>query len=61
MAQVTLERILHDIKTLEPEELMQVQQAVQARLAPAGYAPAGTGTPGNARSRPADGDQTAAY
>jgi hypothetical protein len=39
MAQVTLERILHDIKTLKPDELMQVQQAVQARLAPAGYAP----------------------
>ena len=28
MAQVTLERILQDIKTLEPDELMQVQQAV---------------------------------
>ncbi len=39
MAQVTLERILQDIKTLEPDELMQVQQAVQAQLAPAGYAP----------------------
>jgi hypothetical protein len=39
MARVTLERILQDIKTLEPDELMQVQQAVQAQLAPAGYAP----------------------
>jgi hypothetical protein len=39
MAQVTLERILQDIKTLEPDELMQVQQAVQAQLAPAGYTP----------------------
>ena len=39
MAQVTLERILKDIKTLEPEELLQVEQAVQAQLAPAGYAP----------------------
>ena len=36
MAQVTLERILQDIKTLEPDERMQVQQAVQAQLAPAG-------------------------
>ena len=40
MAQVTLVRILKEINTLEPEELLQVQQAVQARLAPAGYAPA---------------------
>jgi hypothetical protein len=39
MAQVTLERILQDIKTLEPDELMQVQQAVQTQLAPTGYAP----------------------
>ena len=39
MAQVTLERILKDLKTLEPEELLQVEQAVQAQLAPAGYAP----------------------
>jgi hypothetical protein len=37
MAQVTLERILKEINTLEPEELLQVQRAVQARLAPAGY------------------------
>ena len=36
---VTLERILKEIRTLEPEELLQVQQAIQARLAPAGYAP----------------------
>ena len=39
MAQVTLERILKEINTLEPEELLQVQQAVQARLAPAGHSP----------------------
>ena len=39
MAQVTLERILQDIKTLEPEELLQVEQAVQAQLAPTGYSP----------------------
>ena len=39
MAQVTLERILQDLKTLEPGELRQVQQAVQAQLAPASYAP----------------------
>ena len=37
MAQVTLERILQDIKTLEPEELLQVEQAVQAQLARTGY------------------------
>jgi hypothetical protein len=43
MAQATLERILKEINTLEPEELLQVQQAVQARLAPAGYAPAEEG------------------
>jgi len=28
MAQVTLERILKEITTLEPEELLQVQQAI---------------------------------
>jgi hypothetical protein len=39
MAQVTLERILQEIKTLEPAELWQVQQAIQARLAPADYSP----------------------
>ena len=39
MAQVTLERILKEIKNLEPEELLQVQQAIQARLAPADYSP----------------------
>jgi len=39
MAQVTLERILKDIETLEPEELLQVQQAVQAQLTPTGYSP----------------------
>jgi hypothetical protein len=43
MAQATLERILKEINTLEPEELLQVQQAVQARLAPVGYAPAEEG------------------
>ena len=39
MAQVTLERILQAITTLEPEELLQVQQAIQARLPPADYSP----------------------
>ena len=39
MAQVTLERILKEIQTLEPAELLQVQQAVRTRLAPAGYSP----------------------
>jgi hypothetical protein len=43
MAQVTLERILKEINTLEPEDLLQVEQGVQARLAPAGYAPAEEG------------------
>jgi hypothetical protein len=40
MARVTLERILKEIKTLKPEELLQVQQAVQAQLAPTNYVPA---------------------
>ena len=40
MAQVTLERILKDIETLEPEELLQVQQAVQMQLTQTGYSPA---------------------
>ena len=40
MAQGTLERILQEIKTLKPEELLQVQQAVQAQLAPTSYVPA---------------------
>ena len=40
MAQGILERILQEIKTLKPEELLQVQQAVQAQLAPPSYAPA---------------------
>ena len=39
MAQMTLERILQEIKILEPAELLQVQQAVQAQLAPTGYSP----------------------
>jgi len=39
MAQVTLECILQEIKTLEPEELLKVQQAVQAQLASTGYSP----------------------
>ena len=39
MAQATLERILKDLKTLEPEELLQVEQAVQAQLVPTGYSP----------------------
>jgi hypothetical protein len=37
MAQGTLERILQEIKTLKTEELWQVQQAVQAQLAPTNY------------------------
>jgi hypothetical protein len=40
MAQVALERILQEITTLEPEELLQVQQAIQTRLAAADYSPA---------------------
>jgi hypothetical protein len=39
MAQVALERILQEITTLEPEELLQVQQAIQARLAAADSSP----------------------
>jgi hypothetical protein len=39
MTQMTLERILNEINTLEHEELLQVQQAVLARLAPIGYSP----------------------
>jgi hypothetical protein len=39
MSQMTLERILNEINTLEHEELLQVQQAVLARLAPTGYSP----------------------
>jgi len=40
MARVILERILKELKTLEPAELLQVQQAIQAQLAPASYVPA---------------------
>ncbi len=40
MAQGTLERILQDLQTLEPDELVQVQQAVQVQLFTAGYGPA---------------------
>ena len=40
MAQAILERILKEIKTLEPEELLQVQKAIQEQLAPADYSPA---------------------
>jgi hypothetical protein len=40
MAQGTLKRILQEIKTLTPEELLQVQQVVQAQLAPTSYVPA---------------------
>lgn len=40
MAHRTLERILHEIKTLKPEELLQVYQAVQAQLSPTSYGPA---------------------
>jgi hypothetical protein len=32
MAQATLNRVLDDIKTLDPEELQMVEQAVRARL-----------------------------
>lgn len=39
MAQTTLERIVKEIKTLEPEELLQLQQTVQTRLASAAYSP----------------------
>src|SRR5262252_9123151 len=34
MAQATLTRVLKDIKTLEPEELRQVQHALESQLAP---------------------------
>ena len=33
MAQATLRRVLEEIKTLEPEEIRQVQQALESRLA----------------------------
>jgi hypothetical protein len=39
MAQMTLERILQELKTLEPAELLRVQQAVQAQLTPTHYSP----------------------
>ena len=39
MGQAVLERILQALKTLEPEELRQVQQAVEAQLTPTGYSP----------------------
>ena len=39
MAEITLERILQGIKTLEPAELLRVQQAVQTQLASTGYSP----------------------
>ena len=32
MAQATLNRILDDIKTLDSEELLKVEQAIQARI-----------------------------
>ncbi len=34
MTQATLNRVLEDIKTLQPEELRQVQRVVDERLAP---------------------------
>jgi len=40
MAQVTRERILQELKTVKPEELLQVQQAVQSQLAPTSSVPA---------------------
>ena len=39
MAQTTLERIVKEIKTLESEELLQLQQTVQTRLDSAAYSP----------------------
>jgi hypothetical protein len=39
MTQKTLERILTEINTLGHEGLLQVQQAVLARLAPTDYSP----------------------
>ena len=39
MAWVTLERILRELKTLDPQELVQVQQAIQAQLTPTGFSP----------------------
>jgi hypothetical protein len=40
MAQGTLEHILQELKTLNPEELLHVQQVVQAQLASTSYVPA---------------------
>ena len=40
MAQTTLESILQALPTLEPAELVQVQQALQTQLAPSGSSPA---------------------
>ncbi|HZT42976.1 MAG TPA: hypothetical protein VFA07_12485 [Chthonomonadaceae bacterium] len=37
MTQATLAHILKEIKTLERDELQQVQQAIQERLASNGY------------------------
>lgn len=34
MAQATLKRVLNDVRTLEPEELREVERAVHALLAP---------------------------
>jgi hypothetical protein len=39
MAGTTLARILEDIKTLQPDELRQVQRAVDEQIPPAGYSP----------------------
>jgi hypothetical protein len=40
MAQMILERILQELKTLNTAELLQVQQTVQAQLTAADYSPA---------------------
>ena len=39
MAQIMLERVLEEIKTLDIGELHQVQRAVETHLATQGYAP----------------------
>jgi hypothetical protein len=39
MARETLTQVLETIKTLEPDELREVQEAVQERLGPRRYSP----------------------
>lgn len=43
MAQATLNRVLEDIKTLDPEEIRQVQHALESQLAPTKADDAGEG------------------